>query len=154
MPCPREGLTNSGDAARIWSEIPPVKGERSPEDSHTQCQGKGKAVLLTVALHPAHGALNHTIGITSGIEPTDDLLGTLKALYASNEYLFVKLESLRRQVDSARAYLSQPGNNPLLGEALLSRLRSKHTGTLTLLRANRCQARELCGRIEAVPIAV
>jgi hypothetical protein len=109
--------------------------------------------MLTTARDPIYGNPRHVFGATPPQAPSLDLLDALACLYASNERLFADLESIRLRVESARRYLLELGSNQALGLARLRRLREKHSGSLTVLRANRLRARDLCGRGAATPAA-
>ncbi len=76
----------------------------------------------------------------------------LVGLYQSNETLLGELGSVNRKLSLAREYLTTPGNNPVLGQAYLLRLRARRSAVLTLLRANRVKARDfLAPENAAVP---
>lgn len=82
-------------------------------------------------------------------EPIDtphDAFGRIVALYQGNEFLLSELQNIRRKLASARAYRDTPGSNPALAQARLLQLRARHTAALTMLRANRHEARHLLGR--------
>lgn len=74
------------------------------------------------------------------------LFGQYVAVYQSNEFLFAELKSVGLKLDRARAYIASPGANPVLGAAHLDRLKARRSAVLTLLRANRLQARALLSR--------
>ncbi len=65
------------------------------------------------------------------------------ALYKSNEILLAELRSVNAKSAGAEAYLAQVGSNPHLGRAQILRLRIRRSAVLTLLRANRVQARAI-----------
>jgi hypothetical protein len=79
------------------------------------------------------------------------LFGQIVSVYQSNEFLFAELKTVREKLNCARAYLDAPGSNPVLAEARLLQLRARHSAVLTLLRANRLQARGLLARAGAAP---
>lgn len=64
-------------------------------------------------------------------------------LYKSNEILLSELRSVNAKYVGAQAYLAQVGSNPHLGHAQVLRLRTRRSAVLTLLRANRVQARAI-----------
>jgi hypothetical protein len=88
------------------------------------------------------------VGFPVNGQSDESLFETLVSLYQSNAVLSMELKSVREKLDRARAYLETPGANLLLGEAHVLRLRARHTAALTLLRANRLQARHVLARNE------
>lgn len=75
--------------------------------------------------------------------------GRLVALYQSNGLLLTELNSVGRKMRSAREQAESPGGGSGLARAYLLRLKARHTAALTLLRANRAQARDLLARLDA-----
>jgi hypothetical protein len=72
--------------------------------------------------------------------------GQIVALYQTNEILLSELEKAKKSQAFARVYLETPGSNPALAAAHLLRTRARHSAVLTMLRANRIQARSLVGQ--------
>jgi hypothetical protein len=72
-------------------------------------------------------------------------LERLAQLMNSNERLMDELATSRLRVSDARAYLDVPGCNLRFGEAHLDRCRTRHSGILSQLRANRIEALRLLG---------
>jgi hypothetical protein len=93
--------------------------------------------------HPTY-RLPHTDHEPTGA-PTPEF-GQIVALYQTNELLLSELEKVKKSQDRARAYLETPGSNPALAEAHLLRTKARHSAVLTMLRANRIQARSLVGQ--------
>ncbi len=73
-------------------------------------------------------------------------LERLAQLMRSNERLMDDLAASRARLETARAYLDEPGGNAPLGTAHLDRCRVKHSGILARLRGNRIEAFDLLGR--------
>lgn len=67
-------------------------------------------------------------------------LERLVQLMQSNDRLMAELGASRERIVQARAYLDQPGCNAGFGVTYLERCRSKHSGILAQLRANRIEA--------------
>ncbi len=80
-----------------------------------------------------------------------DAFGQCVSLYQSNKFLLTELKSLDRRLSSTQSYLESPGCNPLLARAHLRQLKTRRSAVLTLLRANRLQARLLLARTEGQP---
>jgi len=72
----------------------------------------------------------------------------LVGLYQSNDCLLTELDSLKDKLIRARAYAEFPGSHTGLARANLLRLKVRHSAALTLLRANRVQARDLLTSLE------
>ena len=72
-------------------------------------------------------------------------LERLAQLMNSNERLMDELAASRLRISDARAYLDVPGCNVRFGEAHLERCRTRHSGILAQLRANRIEALQLLG---------
>jgi hypothetical protein len=72
-------------------------------------------------------------------------LERLSQLMNSNERLMDDLATSRLRISDARAYLDVPGCNVRFGEAHLERCRTRHSGILAQLRANRIEALQLLG---------
>jgi hypothetical protein len=79
------------------------------------------------------------------VEPPGDTFGQIVALYHSNEFLFSELQNVKLKLARARAYRDTAGSNPVLAGAYLLQLRARHSAVLTMLRANRIEARRLLG---------
>ncbi len=79
----------------------------------------------------------------AGVDQGSDLFGQFVSVYQSNAFLFSELKSVKQKLASARSYLESPGRNLLLAQAQIDRLKARHSAVLTLLRANRLQARAL-----------
>lgn len=77
-----------------------------------------------------------------------DLFGRFVSVYQSNETLFAVLESVRQKIARAHAYLETPGSNPVLARAHIRQLKARRSAALTMLRANRIQARALLAQTE------
>ncbi len=69
-----------------------------------------------------------------------DPFGRLVRLMKTNERLFADLKALDAKVGQAKSYLLAPDSHLPLALANLARLKSKHSGLLALLRANRIEA--------------
>jgi hypothetical protein len=117
--------------------------------------GKGKAMTLTTTLYPVNGMMalpSERMAPESGLPcGTPDqagatAFGRIVALYQSNELLLSALQKVKKNQNSARAYLETSGSNPALAEAYLLQLKAKHSAVLTMLRANRIQARQVLDR--------
>jgi hypothetical protein len=74
-------------------------------------------------------------------------LEQLTQLMLSNDNLMDELTVSRAKIVSARSYLDRPGCNVGFGSAHLERCRSKHSGVLAQLRANRIEALHLLGHV-------
>jgi hypothetical protein len=85
----------------------------------------------------------------AGEEGASSLFGQLVTLYKSNDVLLSQLKSVHLKLNQAQTYRLSASRNPALAEAHLSRLRTRHSVVLTLLRANRLQARAFLARLEA-----
>jgi hypothetical protein len=72
-------------------------------------------------------------------------LERLAQLVNSNDWLMDELTTSRARIVSARAYLDRPGCNARFGSAHLERCRTRHSGILAQLRANRIEALRLLG---------
>jgi hypothetical protein len=66
----------------------------------------------------------------------------------SNERLTGRLHAVSRRLRAARAYLAQDGCNSRLGQAYDRYWRTRYSGVLLLLKANRLEAHLLLGRID------
>lgn len=77
-----------------------------------------------------------------------DLFGRFVSVYQSNEFLFAELESVKQKIARTNAYLETPASNPILARAQLRQLKARRSAVLTVLRANRLQARALLDRTE------
>jgi hypothetical protein len=77
----------------------------------------------------------------------------LVRLMQSNERLFAEQRALavKLQLQRARAYLADPNANPSLERANLRHLKTKYSGILALLRANRREAQALGARLDSKP---
>lgn len=69
----------------------------------------------------------------------------LVSVFQSNAYLASELKSVNTKLDQARAYLRAPGSHPVIASANHLRMKARHAAVLTLLRANRVEARALLG---------
>jgi hypothetical protein len=72
-------------------------------------------------------------------------LERLAQLVIANDRLMDELAASRARIVAARVYLDSPDCNPRFGSAHLERCRSKHSGILAQLRANRIEALHLLG---------
>ncbi len=72
-------------------------------------------------------------------------LERLAQLVIANDRLMDELATSRARIVAARSYLDSPGCNARFGSAHLERCRSKHSGILAQLRANRIEALHLLG---------
>ncbi len=104
-------------------------------------------------LGSSHLFVDGTIGTTfedaAGTRPAAagaDLFGRFVSVYQSNEILFAELESIKQNLARANTYLETPGSNPALAHAQIGRLKTRRSAALTMLRANRLQARALIAR--------
>jgi hypothetical protein len=86
------------------------------------------------------------VGADAGI----DLFCRLVELYESNRCLSAELESVRAGLSQARKYRESAGANRVLADARLLRLRVRRSALLTLVRANRVQARSLAARVDSL----
>jgi hypothetical protein len=85
------------------------------------------------------------IGARPRVEPPHDAFGRIVSLYRSNEFLFSELQNVKLKLARARVYRDTPGSNPVLAEAHVLQLRARHSAVLTMLRANRIEARRRLG---------
>jgi hypothetical protein len=81
-----------------------------------------------------------------GTVPDD--FGRLVWLARSNQQLFGLLHTLSDRLHGVRAYLAGAGCNVSLGRAYYQYWRTRHSGVLLLLRANRLEARRLLARLD------
>ncbi len=72
-------------------------------------------------------------------------LERLAQLMISNDELMDELVTSRARIVAARTYLDKPACNLRFGLAHLERCRTKHSGILARLRANRIEALQLLG---------
>jgi hypothetical protein len=72
-------------------------------------------------------------------------LERLTQIVQSNDHLLGELQKFRGKVNCARAYLDDPRCNIVLGTVSLNWARTKHTGVLAQLRANRIEANHILG---------
>jgi hypothetical protein len=79
------------------------------------------------------------------VEPPHNAFGRIVSLFRSNEFLFSELQNVKLKLARARVYRDTPGSNPVLAEAHVLQLRARHSAVLTMLRANRIEARRLLG---------
>jgi hypothetical protein len=70
-------------------------------------------------------------------------LERLSQLMLSNDRLMDELVTSRARIVAARNYLDRVDCNPRFGSAHLERCRTKHSGILAQLRANRIEALQL-----------
>ena len=80
-----------------------------------------------------------------GPTTTPNPLERLAQLVIANDRLMDELAASRARIVAARVYLDSPECNPRFGSAHLERCRSKHSGILAQLRANRIEALHLLG---------
>jgi hypothetical protein len=85
------------------------------------------------------------IGACPQVEPAHNAFGRIVSLFRSNAFLFSELQNVKLKLARARVYRDTPGSNPVLAEAHVLQLRAKHSAVLTMLRANRIEARRLLG---------
>jgi hypothetical protein len=90
--------------------------------------------------------------LAAGGETGRDLLDQYVSVYQSNGFLSAELKSVTQKLSRARTYLESPGSNPILAHVHLQQLKAHHSAVLTLLRANRLQARALLARTETRPV--
>ena len=82
----------------------------------------------------------------STLPPTaSNPLERLAQLVIANDRLMDELAVSRARIDAARLYLDRPDCNVGFGSAHLERCRTKHSGILAHLRANRIEALHLLG---------
>jgi hypothetical protein len=72
-------------------------------------------------------------------------LERLAQLMISNDRLMDELVISRARIVTSKTYLDKPDRNLRFGLAHLERCRSKHSGILAQLRANRIEALQLLG---------
>lgn len=77
-----------------------------------------------------------------------DAFGRIVRLLKDNERLSADLKAIHSQIGQARAYLAAPDCHLPLALATLTRLKSKHSGLLALLRANRIEALRALANLE------
>jgi hypothetical protein len=87
----------------------------------------------------------HAIPTPSRPQPATNPLERLAQLVHSNDRLMDELTTSRARIVSARSYLDRPGCNVQFGSAHLERCRTRHSGILAQLRANRIEALRLLG---------
>ena len=83
--------------------------------------------------------------LESAVHAASNPLERLAQLVHSNDRLMDELTTSRARIVSARAYLDRPGCNVKFGSAHLERCRTRHSGILAQLRANRIEALHLLG---------
>jgi hypothetical protein len=89
---------------------------------------------------------------SSPIEPeASNDFALLVRLFQNNERLFAERQALLDRLQRARLYLADPHANLNLAKANLQHLKTKYSGILALLRANRREAQALLARLESVP---
>ncbi|CAN5602598.1 hypothetical protein BH23PLA1_BH23PLA1_14290 [soil metagenome] len=71
--------------------------------------------------------------------------GRAVRLVQDNERLFAALHATTIQLRRARIYLADPTSNPTLAKLHLDRIRTRRSGILAQLRANRIEAQDLLG---------
>jgi hypothetical protein len=113
----------------------------------TPVTGKSEAAYRSFADCTLRILASCSESVAAGGEPPDDF-GRLVGLVRSNEGLTDLLGVVSRRLRDVRAYLAQDGCNPRLGQAYYLYWRTKHSGVLQQLRANRLEARRLLARIE------
>jgi hypothetical protein len=84
--------------------------------------------------------------VDSGEEPDD--LARLVAIAQSNDQLSALLDVVNKRLRAVRAYLAEAGGESGLGRACYRHWKTKHSGILLLLRANRLEARLLLARLD------
>ncbi|MBX6313856.1 MAG: hypothetical protein IRY99_13210, partial [Isosphaeraceae bacterium] len=94
---------------------------------------------ISPAARAGRGAAEGPTADEDGPNPLERLIQIVR----SNDYLLDELGRLRDRLACARAYLTQPGCNLVLGRANLDWLRAKRAGLLAQLRANRLEACQL-----------
>jgi hypothetical protein len=85
----------------------------------------------------------------SGLEAAVGDFDRMVKLLRSNEQLFGKLEDVSRRLDEVRSYLAEDDCNVTLARECHRYWRTRHSGVLTQLRANRVEARRLLRRLDA-----
>jgi hypothetical protein len=83
--------------------------------------------------------------VERGTDTASNPLERLAQLVHSNDRLMDELTTSRARIVSARAYLDRPESNVKFGSAHLERCRTRHSGILAQLRANRIEALRLLG---------
>lgn len=78
--------------------------------------------------------------------PPLNALERMAQIVRLNDQLFDRVRTLRDQIRQAELYLDQPGSNRSLAMARLQRLKTRRSGTLAQLRANRFEAQALLAR--------
>jgi hypothetical protein len=113
----------------------------------TPVTGKSEATFGSFADRTLRILASCSGSVPAGGGPPDDF-GRLVGLVRSNEGLTERLGVVSRRLRIVRAYLAQDGCNLRLGQAYYLYWRTKHSGVLQQLRANRLEARRLLARIE------
>jgi len=73
-------------------------------------------------------------------------------LLRNNEQLFGALEGVSQRLHEVRTYLAQDDCNVSLGRECYRYWRTRHSGVLTQLRANRVEARRVLRRLDAASL--
>lgn len=107
-----------------------------PLNGTTLSRTLGDPLILVDA--PSAGAVR-----PSGEAANSNPFARLVFVFQRNVFLSSELKSLQAKLTRARDYLDAPGSNPVLAAVHLLRLKARHASVLTLLRANRVEARHL-----------
>ena len=113
------------------------------------CSTTAHSAYETVATNPQFNAEATRANLHRSV-PTPPIasnpLERLAQLVVSNDRLMDELVTSRTRIVAARAYLDNPGCHARFGSAHLERCRTKHSGILAQLRANRIEALQLLGK--------
>jgi hypothetical protein len=97
---------------------------------------------LNIAQPPHAGV----VALGPGVQAPNDF-ESLARVVRSNERLFEELGALGVNLGRARAYLTEPVCHRHLADANVSHLKTRRSGILALMRANRLEAWEILARI-------
>ena len=71
----------------------------------------------------------------------------LVVLFRDNERLIAALQTVSQRLHAVRGYVAEPDCNVGLGGAYYLYWRTRHSGVLTMLRANRLEGRRILERL-------
>ncbi len=114
-----------------------------------------KAVDPMVSACPAEFADERTAPgdqVDSGAAAAAADIDRMVVLLRSNEHLFGALEGVSKRLHEVRTYLAQDDCNVSLGRECYRYWRTRHSGVLTQLRANRLEARRVLARLDAAAL--
>jgi hypothetical protein len=119
--------------------------------------GQGRAPMPDFATLPAFEILNSSLGDDSFRSMTlvpqppvsaPHAIHSLTTIYSRNERLLNELKSLRFKLNKAQSYLESPSCNRSLALANVLHFKTKHSATLTQLRASRRESHQLLVRLD------